>query len=177
MLLLLGLERHHLFLSHLLAFPIVNALVVLLLLIVHSWLLAVLLSLEHRQLLLLLLVEHVHATLRYRRHIGSGEVSQLIQLVEVLSSLKQDLLRVSHVVVGVQIGVAEDSYVLLKVSDLVVGTDELLSLLLNQKGSICHIELHDGFLLIINVFEVFHLVFGSLDTVHSLSFELGGVAG
>jgi hypothetical protein len=101
-------------------------------LVVHAWFLVTLhlLSLKHGQLLLLALVQDVHGTLSWWD--SSREVGQLVQLIKILSSLEQDLLAVSHVVIWVQVGVSQDGHVLLQVSDLVVRADELLRLLLNQ---------------------------------------------
>ena len=58
------------------------------------------------------------------------EVSELIQLVEVLSTLDQDLLIIVQVVVRVNVGVTKKITVLLEVLDLIIEVDEFLSLLL-----------------------------------------------
>ena len=61
---------------------------------------------------------------------SSGEVSKLVQLVEVLGTLQENLLVVSQVFIGVQILISENSNVFLEIPYLIVEVNELLSLLL-----------------------------------------------
>jgi hypothetical protein len=111
---------------------VVVSLIVLHLLGVDWHLLLVLvLLLEHQQLLLLRLIQDINATLVVGwRWDALREVSELIQLVEVLSTLDQDLLIIVQVVVRVNVGVTKKITVLLEVLDLIIEVDEFLSLLL-----------------------------------------------
>lgn len=111
---------------------VVVSLIVLHLLAINWHLLLVLvLLLEHQQLLLLRLIQDINATLVVGwRWDALREVSELIQLVEVLSTLDQDLLIIVQVVVRVNVGVTKKITVLLEVLDLIIEVDEFLSLLL-----------------------------------------------
>lgn len=150
---------------------------VLLLLHLHE-LSRLLLLLKHQQLLLLRLVQHVDtAFIPSCCWYATREVSQLAQLVEVLGALQQYLLILCKVVVVVISSVLQDGHVLLQVSDLVVEIDELLGLLLDKEGSACDVEFHYGFLLVVNILEVLHLILCSLEAVVSLLLELYSVVG
>jgi hypothetical protein len=84
-------------------------------------------------LLLLSFIKDINATCfgsssRY----ATREVGELVKLIEVLSSLKQNLLVFGKVVVGVQVCVSQDCNVFLKVFNLIVQIDEFLSLLFHE---------------------------------------------
>ena len=76
--------------------------------------------LQHHELGLLLLIQHVDAAIVGGGGDATWEVRKLIQLVEVLGTLEEDLLVIVQVVVGVDVCVSEQVAVLLEVSDLVV---------------------------------------------------------
>ena len=63
---------------------------------------------------------------------ATWEISKLVQLVEILGSLKQYFLIFCKMVIWIVIGVPEDGYILLQISDLIVQVDKFLSLLLEQ---------------------------------------------
>lgn len=112
---------------------VVSLIVLLLHLLGIDWhlLLVLVLLLEHQQLLLLRLIQDINATILIACWWDAlREVSELIQLVEVLSTLDQDLLIIVQVVVGVNVGVTKKITVLLEVLDLIIEVNELLSLLL-----------------------------------------------
>ena len=50
-----------------------------------------------------------------------------------------------------------------------------MGLLLNEQRSVGHVEFHDGFLLVVNAFEVAHLVFGPLLSILSSFLEFEGI--
>lgn len=125
---------------------------------------------------MLLFVQHVHASfLAGGRGNSSREVGQLIQLIKILSSLQQYLLVVVEVIVGVDVGVPQQVAVLLEVPDLIIKIYEFLSLLLDQEGPLCYVEFHDGFLLLVNVLQVPHLVPVPLHAVGSSLLQGQGV--
>lgn len=131
--LLLALVLHLLLVifSHPLDLLVVLLLLVLLILIIdlHSHLL----SLKHHQLLLLGLVKDVDTSILTSCWWNTvREVSKLVELIEVLSSLEKDLLVFSEMVIWIEVCVPENSNVLLEVFDLVVQVDELLGLLLDE---------------------------------------------
>ena len=137
-----------------------------------------LLLLDHEKLLLLLLIEDVNAAvLSCSSWDSSREVSKLVELIEVLCSLQENLLIVVKIIIRINISISEKVAVLLKISYLVVKIDELLCLLLNKKGSFCNIELHDGFLLLVDILEVSHLVPISLKRVGSSFLECQTIIG
>jgi len=164
----------HLLLGHALDALVVLFLLILLLIDWHAHLL----SLKKHKLLLLVLIKDVHAAIFVSSWRNSTwEVSKLVKLIEVLGSLKQDLLVLSKMIIWVKVGISENCDVLLEVSDLVIEVDELLGLLLNQKRAVSNIKLHDSLLLIVDIFQVFHLVLGTLKAVVPLLFELKGIVG
>ena len=157
---------------------VVSLIVLHLLAIDWHLLLVLVLLLEHQQLLLLRLIQDIDASLVVGwRWDALREVSELIQLVEVLSALDQDLLIVVQVVVRVNVGVTKKITVLLEVLDLIVEVDEFLSLLLDKKGSFGNVEFHDGFLLGVSILGLSHVALGSEQTIFPRPPELGGVIG
>jgi hypothetical protein len=114
------------------SFVMFTWLVSLLLIDLHElvWLL---LLLEHQELLLLLFIQDVHASIFTSCCWDTArEVGQLVQLVKVLSSLKQDLLVFRQMLVWVVVCVSQNGNVLLQISDLVVQIDEFLCLLFHE---------------------------------------------
>jgi hypothetical protein len=103
---------------------------------------------------------------------ATGEIRELIQLIKVLGSIKQDLLVVREVVIWIQILVTQDRDVLLQVTNLLIEIDEFLRLLLEQEWLVGNVEFHDGFLLLVDALEVHGLVLKSLYTIRPLLFEL-----
>ena len=71
-------------------------------------------------------------------------------------------------IIWIQVGVSQDCDVLLEVLNLIIQIDKLLSLLFNQKWSICNIKVNDSSLLIPYIFKELHLVPSSLKTILSL---------
>lgn len=125
---------------------------------------------------MLLLVQHIHSSIfAYCRGNAAGEVCELIQLIKILGSLEQNLLIVIKVIIWVNICVPQQITVFLQVSDLVIKIYEFLSLLLHQERSFGHVELHDSFLLLINILEISHLVSVSLHAMSSSLLESQGV--
>lgn len=157
---------------------VVRLIVLHLLAIDWHLLLVLVLLLEHQQLLLLGLIQDIDATFVVGWWWDAlREVSELIQLVEVLSALDQDLLIIVQVVVGVDVGVTKKITVLLEVLDLIIEVDEFLSLLLNKQGSFGNVEFHDGLLLGVGVLGLSHVSLGSQQTVFPRPPELLGVIG
>jgi hypothetical protein len=140
--------------------------------VVHVHLI-VLLLLQHQKLLLLFLIKHVNATVFSSSWDTSREVGQLIELVEVLGSLQKDFLVIVKVVVWVDVRVAKQVAVLLKVLNLVVQVYEFLGLLLHQERSFGNVELHESLLLVVNALKISHLVPTPLQRVGPLLAELG----
>ena len=138
---LLSLHSSHiLLLAHLILMLFLNSLIVflrlilvILILLVHLHILiGVLLCLEHQKLLLLGFIEDIDASiLTYRWRNATWEVCKLVKLIEVLSSLEENLLVLSQVIIWVKISVSENSNVLLKVTNLIIKVNEFLGLLLN----------------------------------------------
>ena len=145
--------------------------IVLLLILINRHISLLLLKLIH--LLLLLLIKNVHSSFFsscWRN--TSWEVSQLVKLIEILSPLQKNLLIFSKMIIWIQVSISENSNILLQISDLIIKIDKFLCLLFDQKRSICHIELHNGLFLIVNILKVSHLVLGTLKTEISLSLQL-----
>jgi hypothetical protein len=114
------------------SFVMFTWLVVLLLVHLHE-LIWLLLLLEHQELLLLLFIEDVDTSIFTSCCWDTArEVGQLVQLVKVLSSLKQDLLVFRQMLVWVVVCVSQNGNVLLQISDLVVQIDEFLCLLFHE---------------------------------------------
>jgi hypothetical protein len=114
------------------SFVMFTWLVSLLLIDLHElvWLI---LLLEHQELLLLLFIQDVHASIFTSCCWDTArEVGQLVQLVKVLRSLKQDLLVFRQMLVWVVVCVPQNCNVLLQISDLVVQIDEFLCLLFHE---------------------------------------------
>ena len=63
----------------------------------------------------------------------------------------------------------------MQISNLIVEVDEFLGLLLNEQRSVGDVEFHDGFLLIVNAFEVAHLVFGPVLPILPSLLEFEGI--
>ena len=89
---------------------------------------------------------------------ATWEVCKLVELIKVLSSLEENLLVLSKMIIRVEVSISENGNILLEITDLVVKVDEFLGLLLNKERSIGNVELHDGFLLVVNIFQVLHLI-------------------
>tara|TARA_B110000285_G_C15136605_1_gene627390 strand:+ start:1124 stop:1567 length:444 start_codon:yes stop_codon:yes gene_type:complete len=137
-----------------------------------------LLLLEHQELLLLLFIEDVHTTFFTGCCWDTArEVGQLVQLVKVLSSLKQDFLVFRQMLVRVVVCVPQDCHVLLQISYLVVQIDKFLCLLFHEQRPVGNVEFHYGFLLIVNILKVFHLVSCSLQSIGSLFLQLKSIIG
>jgi hypothetical protein len=62
----------------------------------------------------------------------SWEVSQLVELIKVLSSLQQYLLIFSQMIIWIHVCIPQNGDILLQVPDLIIEINELLGLLLNQ---------------------------------------------
>jgi len=150
---------------------------ILLLLVNLHVLLRVLLSLKHQELLLLGLIKNINSTclVGWWRN-ASWEVCKLVKLVKVLSSLQQNLLVLSEMIIWVQVCISQNGDVLLEVTDLIVKIDEFLGLLLDEKWSISNIEFHYSFLLVVYILKIFHLVLSSLKRVVSLFLQQGSIA-
>ena len=110
---------------------IVLSWLILLLFNLHE-LLGILLLLEHEKLLLLLRIKNINTSVFSScRWDTSREISKLVELVEILSSLKKYLLIFSQMIIWVVISVSEDSNILLQISYLVIKINEFVSLLLD----------------------------------------------
>jgi hypothetical protein len=79
-----------------------------------------------------LFIKDINSAIACRSWNTSWEIGELVQLIEVLSSLKKDFLVVVQVIVWVDVSIAEKIAILLKILDLVVEVDEFLGLLFYQ---------------------------------------------
>lgn len=103
------------------------------------------------------------------------EVSQLVQVVEVLSALQQDLLLVVEVLTSVKTLVLQHLNIVLQLLDLIVEVDELLSLLLKQKRTVSNVEVHEAALSRVGIFIVSSLLTEALQAVSALLPQLRSV--
>jgi hypothetical protein len=86
--------------------------------------------------------------------------------------LEKNLLIFVEVVIRINLGIDEEITILLEISNLIVETDELLSLLFDKERSLSYSKVHQSFLIVVEIFKLFHLIFRSLDAMLSLLVEL-----
>jgi len=82
-----------------------------------------------------------------------------------------------QMLVRVVVCVPQDCHVLLQISYLVVQIDKFLCLLFHEQRPVGNVEFHYGFLLIVNILKVFHLVSCSLQSIGSLFLQLKSIIG
>jgi len=107
-----------------------------------------------------------------RREVGGGRVESVV----VLGRDEQLSLLVGEVFVRVQASFSQDCHVPLQLFDLVQIVDECVRNLLNEEGTVCNIEFNVGFDIIVDIFQVLHVVFRSHQRLFTSLLQSRGIA-